>query len=105
MTEWIIIAIIAAIVVVVGAFYIMKIIKMSPEERKQLLIDWVMGAIVAAQNNFTEDGHNAEKFAQVEQYFKSKAPMLYKIILKITKGTNLKDVIETALTTIKETKF
>lgn len=100
-----IIATIVAITIGLVAYNIVKFIKMPAEERKQLLVNWVMGAIVAAQNHFTESGHGAEKLAEVEEYFKTKAPMVYKIVLKFTKTTDLRDVIETALNIIKETKF
>ena len=83
--------------------FIVKICKMTPEEREDMLIDFLLGLVTVAENTFIEQGMGAEKLQQVEQQFKQKAPWLYKILLSLTKTDDLKSLIEKALQRAKDT--
>lgn len=76
---------------------------MKPEEREEMLIDFLLGLVTVAENTFVEQGMGAEKLQQVEQQFKQKAPWLYKILLSLTKTNDLKGLIEKALQRAKDT--
>lgn len=83
--------------------FIIKICKMTPEEREEAIIDFLLGLVTVAENTFVEQGMGAEKLQQVEQQFKQKAPFIYKILLRLTKTDNLQGLIEKALTKAKDT--
>ena len=97
---WVILAIIV-IAIAAAAIYVVRIVKMSPEERKQLIMQWLIGAVTIAENAITENGAGVEKMEMVVSNFKKKAPLTCKIIMKITKTENLTDLIEKALETVK----
>lgn len=98
---WIIIAIIVIIVIGYVVYKTVKIVKMSPEERKKTLIVYIKGVVAAAERELGA-GQGAVKLEQVEAYFNKNAGWFLKILLMITKTENLKDLIETALKEIKE---
>lgn len=99
---WIIIGVIAAAVLGVLIYFIVKICKMSPEERKQMIITWLKGAVAWAEEQFSGSGRGEEKLAEVEKYFKEKAPWFIKILFKVSGEKNLKDLIEKALSGVKQ---
>ena len=96
-------------VVALGAatFFIIRFFKMDDEKKKELIIKWLTGAVVTAQNLITEksDTANKEKFEQVLREFKKNAPLTYKLFAKFSKNINIEELIEAALTTLKNTKF
>ena len=91
--------IVAALAILV--YNIVKLIKMPKEERRELLKVYLKG-LVAEAENLIGSGKGDVKFAQVEEWFNKKAPMIYKIILNLLGKENLKDLIEDALKEIKE---
>ncbi len=100
---WVVIGIVGAAALGFIIYYIIKIAKMTPEERKKLLVDWLVTAVNLAESELGS-GHGEEKLAEVEAYFKKKAPWLLKIIYAISGEDNLKDLIEAALDSIEKKK-
>lgn len=99
---WIIIGVVAAAVLGVLIYFIVKFCKMTPEERKSLLLTWLKGAVAWAEENFQGSGRGEEKLAEVEKYFKQKAPWFIKIIFKLTGKNDLKSLINEALEGVKK---
>lgn len=79
---------------------VISIKKMTKEQRIQLLKDFVCGAIVSAENELGS-GKGAEKLQSVENYFYMKAPTYYKMVLRAVGKNSLQDIIEEALTEVK----
>lgn len=94
------IILIGAAVVAIGVF-LWEIFRRSPEERKAYLIDFIVGLVVAAEDEIGA-GHGQEKLEAVEVMFKEKAPFIMKVLLKISGSENLTELIETALSKVKE---
>lgn len=97
---YIILGLCAVALVAWAVSFIIKIVKMKPEERKATLITYLCGLVTMAEEEIGS-GRGAEKLAEVEAYFKKSAPMIYKVILKIMGKENLKDLIEEALAQVK----
>jgi hypothetical protein len=98
---YIIIGVLAVGIIGFLTYKIGKVIKMKPEERKQLLITFLKGLVAQAEQHIGS-GHGAEKLEEVEKYFQEKAPFLYKMCLRLVGKDNLKELIETALKEIKD---
>lgn len=99
---------IIALVLIVGAILaIKKFFALPVAQRKELVINWLTGAVVTAQNLITEktDEANKAKFEQVLKQFQTNAPLLYKLFIKFTGDLKLEDLIEEALENIKNTEF
>lgn len=99
---------IIALVLIVGAILaIKKFFALPVAQRKELIINWLTGAVVTAQNLITEktDEANKAKFEQVLKQFQTNAPLLYKLFIKFTGDLKLEDLIEEALENIKNTEF
>lgn len=94
------IILIGAAIVAIGVF-LWEIFRRSPEERKAYLIDFIVGLVVAAEDEIGA-GHGQEKLEAVETMFKEKAPFIMKVLLKISGSENLTELIETALSKVKE---
>lgn len=97
---WVIIGVVAAVILALLIFFIVKICKMKPEERKQLILNFLKGAVVAAEE-YIGSGHGDEKLAYVEEYFKKKAPWFLKILFMISGQDDLKGLIEEALDAVE----
>lgn len=106
-TEIISIGVIAIVLVIGAALAIKKFFALPVAQRKDLIIHWLTGAVVVAQNSIKEhtDEANKAKFNQVLEEFQNKAPLLYKLFIKFTSDLNLDELIEEALQNIKNTKF
>lgn len=98
---YIIIGIIGVAALAFLIYYIIKIAKMKPEERRELIKTYLKGLVAEAEKQIGS-GNGDLKFAQVEEWFNKKAPMILKIVLSILGKENLKDLIEDALKEIKE---
>lgn len=98
---WIIVAAIAAVVIVAIVLYIVKFVKMSPEEKKATLIMYLSGLVAMAEEKLGT-GKGAQKLEEVEKYFNEKAPMTYKLIMRLFGKEHLKDLIEEALSQVKK---
>lgn len=99
---WIVIGIVAAIVLAVVIYYIVKIVKMAPEQREEAIIDFLVGLVTTAELAYKEHGKGSEKLKDVENAFNETAPWFLKIVLALTKSTSLDDCIEKALAKVKE---
>ena len=97
---WIIIGVVLAAILGVVIYFIVKIAKMSPEQRKELLLNFLKGAVVAAEE-YIGSGKGEEKLAYVEDYFNKHASWFLKILLTISGKDSLKDLIELALSAVK----
>lgn len=98
---YVILGIIAVIAVAYIVISIIKITKMTPDEKKAMLITYLKGLVAMAETTIGS-GHGQEKMAMVEEYFNTKAPIVYKTILFLIGKDNLKELIETALAEIKD---
>lgn len=98
----IILSIVAAGLLAALVFFIIKIFKMSPEERKEVIITFLIGLVTTAETAFS-DGQT--RFIWVEEQFTTKAPIFYKMLLMFTKSADLNDLIEKALERAKKTIF
>lgn len=94
------IIIIGVAVVAIGVF-LWEIFRRSPEDRKAYLIDFIVGLVVAAEDEIGA-GHGQEKLEAVEAMFKEKAPFIMKMMLKLSGSDNLTEFIETALSKVKD---
>lgn len=98
---YIILGVIGAAVLAFVIYKIVQTAKMKPEERKELIKTYLKGLVAEAEKQIGA-GNGDLKFAQVEEWFNKKAPMILKIVLSILGKENLKDLIEDALKEIKE---
>ena len=98
---YVILGIIAVIAVAYIVISIIKITKMTPDEKKAMLITYLKGLVAMAEATIGS-GHGQEKMAMVEEYFNTKAPMVYKTLLMFLGKDNLKDLVELALSEIKD---
>lgn len=97
---WIIIGVVLAVILGVIIYFIVKIATMSTEQKKELLLNFLKGAVVAAEE-YIGSGNGEEKLAYVEDYFKKHASWFLKILLAISGKNSLKDLIELALSAVK----
>lgn len=88
---------VAAIALIV---FLVNLFRRSPEERKEYLIEFLCGLVVAAEEEIGS-GHGQEKLEAVEETFNKKAPLTMKILLKMSGKTDLKGLIELALQKVK----
>lgn len=79
---------------------IVKFSKMKPEERKEMVITYLKGLVAYAEKQLGS-GNGADKLKLVEDMFKKKAPLIYKILLKATGVKDIKELIELALSEVK----
>ena len=100
---WIIVGIICLIALAFVIYNIVKICKMPADERKELIISFLIGLVTNAEQAYTEHGMGKEKIKEVEEAFKRTAPWFLKILLIVTSSANLNELIEKALTKVKET--
>ncbi len=80
---------------------IIKFCKMSKDDKRKLLLTYLAGLVTMAEDKIGA-GHGAEKLAEVENYFNTHAGPYYKMILKVFRKENLKDLIEEALALVKK---
>lgn len=99
---WIIIGVVAAIVLAIVIVNLVKIFKMSPEDRKKTIITYLKGIIALAEQEILGSQKGQEKLAMVEEYFNKNAPWFIKIILNLLGKDSLKELIEIGLAEIKK---
>lgn len=100
---WVIIGIVAAAILGVAIYYVVKVCKMSPDKRKEVIVNFLVGLVTAAELAYNEAGKGSEKLKEVEEAFKKTAPWFLKLLFKVTKCNNIDELIEIALTKAKET--
>lgn len=81
-------------------YKIVKFCKMTPDEKKEVLVIYLKGLVAFAEQSIGA-GHGAEKLALVEEYFMTKAPTFYKLLLFAIGADNLTELIEIALKEVK----
>ena len=96
----------AAGVVVAGLAWlictIIRIAKMTPEERTEEVKTYLKGLIALAEKEFVGPGRGAEKLENVIKTFHKNAPVILRMILTFTGVDTLEELIEKALTELKE---
>lgn len=98
----IVVIVIIAIIIIAAVIFLVKLLRMSAEERNNLLKTYLKGIIAWAEQEFVGSGRGAEKVEAVEKYFKEHASWLLKIVLKISGKDNLRELIEEGLKELKE---
>ena len=96
--------ILGGIILTIVGFIVYKIIqiaKLPQDEKRELIITYLKGLVALAEKSLGEK-RGQEKLQMVENYFKEKAPFVYKILLGFLKEDALSDLIEKALKEIKE---
>lgn len=99
---WIIIGLVAAGVLAFLIYYIVKLCKMSKEERNKLLKTYLKGAIALAEQEIVGNKRGQEKLEAVEKYFKEHAPWFLKLVLFVAGKENLTELINEALQEVKD---
>ena len=102
---WAIIIIISLVVIALLAWFIIKIIKMKPEEREQLIIQILIGLVTTAENYFVGEKRGKEKIAWVQKQFNKTAPWFVQILLMVTKTADFEELIKKALEQAKTTEW
>lgn len=100
---WVLIGVIAVAAIAILVAYIIKVVKLPVEERKELIINFLCGLITNAEDYFKEGGKGAEKLKMVEESFNKVAPWFLKLLLSTIGAENLNELIEIALERLKKT--
>lgn len=103
--NWVIIAVIVAVVIGFVVYYAVKLSKMSTEEKRSLIVTYLIGFCDLAEQQFVGTKRGQEKIAWVEEQFNAHAGWFLKLVFKFTKTNSLQELIELALKTAKETKW
>ena len=102
---WIIIGIVGLIAVAALVWFIIKFVKMKPEEREEIIVQILIGLVTAAEGYFQGEGRGAEKIAWVQEEFNKTAPWFVKIILTLTKTASFEELVKKALEKAKTTEW
>ena len=79
---------------------ILKLCKMIHTEKREFVLTYVKGLVAYAEKTLGS-GKGAEKLKLVEDMFKKKAPMIYKMLLKAIGAKDITELIEVALAEVK----
>ena len=79
---------------------IVKFCKITPTEKREFVLTYVKGLVAYAEKTLGS-GKGAEKLKLVEDMFKKKAPMIYKMLLKAIGAKDITELIEVALAEVK----
>lgn len=102
---WIIIGLVGLIAIALLTWLIIKVVKMKPEEREELIVQVLVGLVTVAENYFEGEGRGQEKITWVQQQFNKTAPWFVKIILMITKTADFNELVKKALEKAKTTEW
>ena len=102
---WIIIGIVGLVAIAALTWFIIKLVKMKPEEREELIIQILIGLVTAAENYFVGEGRGQEKIAWVQEQFNKTAPWFVKIVLMVTKTADFNELVKKALEQAKATEW
>lgn len=94
---WLVVGIVAVIVAALLVHFIIKFFKMKPEERNELIVQFLIGLVSIAETEIVGSQKGVEKIAWVEEQFNKTAPWFLKIVLSLTKQANLNDLISIAV--------
>jgi F0F1-type ATP synthase assembly protein I len=102
---WIIVGIVAAIVLALVVCFLIKFFKMSPADRKELIVQFLIGLVTIAEKTIVGSKKGQEKIAWVEEQFKATAPWFLKVVLALTKTANFQELAEIALNKAKSIEW
>ena len=102
---WIIIGVIGLVAIAALVWFIVKLVKMKPEEREELIVQILIGLVTAAENYFVGEGRGQEKIAWVQEQFNKTAPWFVKIVLMLTKTADFNELVKKALEKAKATEW
>ena len=102
---WIIVGLVGVVALAALGWFIMKIIKMKPEEREELIVQVLIGLVTTAENYFEGENRGAEKIAWVQDQFNKTAPWFVKILLMVTKTSDFNELVKQALKKAKATEW
>lgn len=102
---WIIIGLVGLIAIAALTWFIIKVAKMKPEEREELIVQILIGLVTAAENYFVGEGRGQEKIAWVQEQFNKTAPWFVKIVLMVTKTADFNELVKKALEQAKATEW
>ena len=94
---WVIIGLVAAIALVCVVLFVIKFFKMTPEDRKELLVQFLIGLVSIAETEIVGSQKGKEKIQMVEEQFNKTAPWFLKIVLLLTKTADLHELITVAV--------
>lgn len=83
-------------------YTIIRIKRMTPEERTEQIKTYLKGLIALAEKEFVGPGRGAEKLESVIENFHKNAPVILRMILAFAGVESLEELIEKALTELKE---
>lgn len=104
MNDIIMYAIIGAIGLVIlgiALYWLIRVCKLSKEEKKKLLVTYLKGAVALAEHEIGS-GNGPQKLQEVEEYFDKHAGWFMKILRLVTGKEHFQELIELALKEIKE---
>ena len=102
---WIVIGLAALVAIAALVMLIIRIAKMKPEEREELIVQILIGLVTAAENYFVGEGRGQEKIAWVQEQFNKTAPWFVKIVLMVTKTADFNELVKKALKQAKTTEW
>ena len=100
---WVVIGLAAVAALVALIIIIIKIAKMQPDERKRIIVQFLVGLVTYAESYFTGSGRGVEKLQWVEDQFNSRAPWFLKVVLMIVGKNTFEELVEEALKIAKTT--
>ena len=102
---WSVIGAVALALVAFVVYNAIKLFRMKPDERKALIVQFLLGLVDIAEIEFIGSDRGKEKIAWVEEQFNKTAPWFLKLVLTVTKTDTLQDLIEIALKKAKEIEW
>lgn len=102
---WVVIGLTAAVVLGLVIWFLIKFFKMKPEDRKELIVQFLIGLVTIAEKTIVGSKKGQEKIAWVEEQFKATAPWFLKVVLALTKTANLQGLAEIALNKAKDIEW
>lgn len=94
---WIIVGVVAVGLLIALVCWLVNFFRKSPEDRKEIVVQFLVGLVTVAEQAFEEGGKGAEKLAMVEEAFNKKAPWIMKLLLKFSGAKDLRELVEYAL--------
>lgn len=103
--DWILIGVFGAAALALLIVFLVKFFKLNKAQRKELLIQFLVGLVTTAEGLFTESKAGPQRLQWVEEQFQQKAPTFLKILLLVTNCGSLQELVEAALERAKTTVF
>ena len=102
---WVVIGLAAIVALGWIIWFLIKFFKMKPEDRKELIVQFLIGLVTVAEKTIIGSKKGQEKIAWVEEQFKATAPWFLKIVLALTKTANFQELAEIALNKAKSIEW